>query len=76
MASAKRSISFDPQLLAAAEEVAAAPPYAGNLSGLVSDALIHHLKLRGLHELVADFEREHGPLSPEDLAQAEASWPA
>jgi hypothetical protein len=40
----------------------------------VSDALARDLRRRRLHELVADYEAEHGAISVEELAQIQAEW--
>jgi len=70
VATAKRSISFDADLLAEAEKLA-----DGNLSALVNDALEQRVKSAGLAALLAELDREHGPV-PEDVkAQVEADWP-
>jgi hypothetical protein len=44
------------------------------LSAEVSDALARELRRRRLHELVADYEAEHGSISAEELAQIQAEW--
>jgi len=75
MATAKRSISFDPELLAEAERAAEAEPYAGNLSGLVNEALGRHLKLKGLRELLDDMDRELGPVPDAVRERVDREWP-
>jgi len=66
----KRSISFDPQLLADAEMRAKEPPFNGNLSAVVNHALERESKLRGMRELLDDMDREFGPVPPEMYAEA------
>lgn len=65
MASAKRSISFDPKLLAAAENLARAE-YDGNLSALVNSAVRESIgrneRLRKLREFLDQMDREFGPV--------------
>jgi hypothetical protein len=71
----KRSISFDPGLLAEAERVAAAR-HGGNLSALVNDALESRLRHERLGVLLDDIEREAGPLAEEQIAAADAELAA
>jgi len=75
MASAKRSISFNPNLLAEAEKAAEADRYRGNLSGLVNDALERHLKLDNLRELLDDLDRELGPVPESVRRRVDREWP-
>ncbi len=75
MASTKRSISFDPDLLAEAEEAAEADQYRGNLSGLVNDALDRYLKAMRGRELLADLDRELGPVPNSVRERVDREWP-
>lgn len=67
---AKRSISFDPEVLAAAERAAAAE-HGGNLSALVNEAVSRQVKLRGLGELLDEMDEKYGPVSEQGIAEAE-----
>lgn len=75
MAAAKRSISFDPELLARLEQAAEAEPYEGNLSGLVNEALDRWLKMKGLRELLDDMDRELGPVPDAVRERVDREWP-
>lgn len=75
MATTKRSISFDRDVLEAAERAADAEPYGGNLSGLVNDALDRHLKLSNLRELLDDLDRELGPVPETVRKRVDREWP-
>lgn len=44
------------------------------LSAEVSDALARELRRRRLHDLIADYEAEHGLISAEELARIQAEW--
>jgi hypothetical protein len=71
MAVVKRSISFDPEVLAEAEAAARTNGYQGNLSALVNDAVAHDMRLRGLAGALAEWEAEFGPITDEERAQAD-----
>jgi hypothetical protein len=73
---AKRSISFDPEVLEGAEEVARRAPYGGNLSGFVNDAVSRRLKLMALAGFVAEHEREAGDITAAERAAIDREWPA
>lgn len=75
MPTAKRSISFDPEVLEAAERAAGEDPYAGNLSGFVNDALDRYLKAARGRELLADLDRELGPVSESVRERVDREWP-
>jgi hypothetical protein len=44
------------------------------LSAEVSDALARELRRRRLHDLVAEYEAEHGIISTDELARIQAEW--
>ena len=72
MPMAKVSVTLDEELLAEARRLAP----AGNLSGLVSEALAQRVKLERARAFLADETDALGPL-PEDLReQVRAQWPA
>lgn len=73
MATVKRSISFDPDLLREAEALAQEEK-AGNLSALVAEALEQRVKSRRLLEEIEDFEREFGPIPQEIKEEVEREW--
>jgi len=73
MATVKRSISFDPDLLREAEELAQEEK-AGNLSALVAEALEQRVKSRRLLEAIEDFEREFGPIPEEIRDEVDREW--
>ncbi|MGI8673793.1 MAG: hypothetical protein ACR2KD_00670 [Thermoleophilaceae bacterium] len=75
MATTKRSISFDPDLLVEAEQAAEADHYRGNLSGLVNDALEGYLKVMRGRELLADLDRELGPVPDSVRRRVDREWP-
>ncbi|MGI8596293.1 MAG: hypothetical protein ACR2LY_03295 [Thermoleophilaceae bacterium] len=75
MATAKRSISFDPELLARLEQAAEAEPYDGNLSGLVNEALDRYLKAQRGRELLDDLDRELGPVPDAVRKRVDREWP-
>jgi hypothetical protein len=62
----KRSLTIQPDVDAAI--VAQVGP--GGYSKFVNEALIMALQARGIAESIADFEREHGPLTEDDFAIA------
>jgi hypothetical protein len=68
MAVVKRSISFDPKVLAEAEKAAETNGYEGNLSAFVNDATTHHLRQQGLARFLAEWEAEFGPITDEERA--------
>jgi hypothetical protein len=45
------------------------------LSGFVARAIAHELEREQLGSLLADLDRDHGPVSPSALAQARKAWP-
>lgn len=67
----KISVTVDDDVLAAARDLAP----GGNLSALVNDALSERVRRERLRSLLADDERELGPI-PDDLrAQVGTQWP-
>lgn len=74
MASQKRSISFDEEVLAEAEQRAAVT--GGNLSAYVNAAVLRELRVaRGL-ELLADDEVEFGGVPAAVRDEIASLWPA
>ncbi len=71
MATEKRSISFDADVLAEAECMA-----DGNLSALVNAALVREVKLARLGRMLADDDDDFGPVPREVEAEMAAEWPA
>jgi len=71
---AKRSISFDPDVLAAAESLAKAH-HGRNLSALVNDAVAAAVErdeqLRDLGALLNDMDAEFGAIPDEAIADAQ-----
>lgn len=74
MASRKRSISFDEDVLAEAEERAAVT--GGNLSAFVNGAVLQELRVSRGAELLAQDEEAYGPVPDAVRAQIAAEWPA
>ena len=63
---AKRSISLPPAL---AEEIEAASAAAGtSVSAWIAETARHRLKLEAGRRAVAEWEAEHGALTPDELA--------
>ena len=79
----KKSLSFPAEVWAAAEAEAAAQHTT--LSAFVVEAVEHHAAIRAGQRAVREWEREHGALTAEELADADAildragvgrpSWP-
>ena len=63
----KRSISLPADLADAIEHAAAAE--GTTVSGWLADTAAHRLRLDAGRRGIADWERENGPLSPEELAE-------
>lgn len=72
-ATSKRTISFDTTVLRAAEALAGSAA-GGNLSAVVNDAVAHHVRLLEFGMLLAEFEKELGPVSAQVRAEVEAEW--
>jgi Arc/MetJ-type ribon-helix-helix transcriptional regulator len=69
----KVAVSLPPELLRRARlEVAAGR--APSLSAFVADALAAQLRTDSLDRLLADLDAEHGPVSKETIAWAEAEF--
>lgn len=66
----KVSLSIDTKVLAEARRLAG----KRGLSAFVSDALERQLQSQRLEELLDELEGEHGPPSPEIVAEVEAKW--
>jgi hypothetical protein len=67
----KISVTVDDDVLAAARQLAP----SGNLSALVNDALVERIRRDRLHALLADDERELGPVPDDARARVNAQWP-
>lgn len=74
MPAAKRSISFDADVIAAAESEVRVS--GTTLSAFVNKAVEKQLKLTGLRKLVEDHERDFGPVPQEVMEEIERQWPA
>lgn len=64
---AKRSVSLPPEL-AAAIDLAAAED-GTSFSGWLADTAAHRLRLESGRKAIAEWEREHGSLTAEELAE-------
>lgn len=71
----KRSISFDADVLRDAEAVAS-DVTGGNLSALVGEAVVQHVKAIRGRDLMREDRRQLGPVAPEVLAAIDDEWPA
>jgi hypothetical protein len=69
----KRSISFDPELLAKAERIAEKET-GGNLSALVGEALERRVKRSGLRALLDEDIARMGGIPPEIEEEVEREW--
>lgn len=67
---AKRSVSIAPDL--AREIERAAKRERTTFSGWLAGAAAHRLKIDAGKALVADWEREHGPFTAAEIAEADA----
>lgn len=65
----KKSLSFPAEVLAAAEAEAAAEQTS--LSAFVAEAVEHHAAIRAGQRAVREWEREHGELTAQELAEAD-----
>lgn len=74
MAVAKFAVSFDPTLAATVR--ATAEEEGSTVSAWLADAAAHKLRLRTGRAALAAYEHEHGEITEEEIAQAEAQWPA
>lgn len=72
MATAKVSLTLEEELL---EEARGAVGGRG-LSGYVNNALRQQLQRDRVLRLLADLEREHGPIDPKTLAEVRKEWTA
>ena len=62
----KRSISLPPGLAAEIEKAAANE--GTTVSGWIADTAAHRLRLEAGRRALVEWEREHGPLTPAELA--------
>ena len=72
MRTEKVSLTLEEELLAEAREVVG----ARGLSGYVNRALRHQLQHDRLAALLAEYEREDGPIDPRIMAEVRQEWPA
>lgn len=63
----KRSISLPPDLADAIEQAAAAE--GTTVSAWLADTAAHRLRLESGRRGIAEWERQHGPLTADELAQ-------
>jgi hypothetical protein len=63
----KRSVSFPPDLARAIDEAAARD--GTTFSAWLTGTAAHRLRLEAGRRGIAEWEREHGPLTPEELAE-------
>ncbi|MDH3680204.1 MAG: hypothetical protein OEV40_09690 [Acidimicrobiia bacterium] len=68
MAVERVTVSLDAELAAAVKEAADAD--AQNLSAWLADAARRRLATRGLRDVIAEWESDHGPFTEEELAVA------
>ena len=64
----KMSVSFDAELGRAVRE--AAKQAGGSLSGWLAEAAAERLRSEAFDEFLAEWEAEHGPITPEEWAKA------
>jgi hypothetical protein len=62
----KRSVSLPPELAQAIDQAAADD--GTTFSAWLADTAAHRLRLESGRQAIASWEREHGPLSPDELA--------
>jgi hypothetical protein len=72
MGTEKVSLTLEKELLTEAREVAGGRA----LSRYVNRALRHQLQHDRLVGLLAELDREHGPVAPEVLEEVRGEWPA
>jgi hypothetical protein len=63
----KRSVSFPPDLAQAIDEAAAES--GSSFSAWIAETASHRLRLEAGRRGVAEWEREHGPLTEQELAE-------
>jgi hypothetical protein len=68
MAVERVTVSLDAELAAAVRDAAKADEL--NVSAWLADAARHQLASRGLRDVIADWEAEHGAFTEDDLAAA------
>lgn len=62
----KRSVSLPPELARAIDEAAARE--GSSFSGWLAETAAHRLRLEAGRKGIAEWEREQGPLTPDELA--------
>ncbi|HYL05319.1 MAG TPA: hypothetical protein VE075_04730 [Thermoanaerobaculia bacterium] len=72
MSTEKVSLTLDKELVAEAREVAGGRA----LSGYLNRALRNQLQHDRVAGLLAELEREKGPIDPRVMAEVRAEWPA
>ena len=72
MATAKVSLTLEEELV----EEARGAVGARGLSGYVNNALRQQLQRDRVLRLLAELEREHGPIDPKTLAEVRKEWTA
>lgn len=65
----KRSVSFKPDVWAEVERVTRAE--GARVSDLINEALVYYLHWKRAAESVREWEAEFGPLTPEEIAEAD-----
>lgn len=68
----KVSLTLDEELLAEARQAVG----SRKLSSYVNRALRHQLQHDRLTGLLAELEREHGPIEPQVIEEVRRAWPA
>ena len=71
MVTEKVSLTLDQELVAEAREAVG----TRGLSGYVNHALRHQLQHDRIAGLLAELEREHGPIDPEVMEEVRRAWP-
>jgi Arc/MetJ family transcription regulator len=71
MATEKVSLTIDEELLTEAREAVG----ARGLSGYVNRALRQQLQHDRIAGLLAELERQHGPIDPEVMEEVRRAWP-
>jgi Arc/MetJ family transcription regulator len=72
MATEKVSLTLEEELVSEARQVVG----GRGLSAYVNRALRHQLQRDRLVEMLAELEREHGPIDPAHIEEARRAWPA
>lgn len=69
MAVVKKAVSFDPEVWADLQRIAVSERIG--VSTLINRALRHELRIQSGLAAVAEWEREHGPFSEQELVDAD-----